>query len=167
MNNAFGLQSAGGTPLVWHSFRFQVSLQPTMADLAIPVLLYTLAAYRPRRISIAGLAVCLLGSAVAITRWAPAHTAHPGAPLFAAAVGVGGLALIAWVLGASVAYRYRHAYYASLEDRAALLEAEGDAQARIAAAAERTREVQEQRARAVDESAARLRRIERDLHDGA
>ena len=77
------------------------------------------------------------------------------------------VAVIAWVLGDSVAYRYRHAYYASLEDRAARLEAERDAQARIAAAAERARELQEQRARAVDESAARLRRIERDLHDGA
>jgi signal transduction histidine kinase len=66
-----------------------------------------------------------------------------------------------------VAYRYRRAYYASLEDRAARLEAERDAQARIAAAAERARELQERRARAVDESAARLRRIERDLHDGA
>jgi signal transduction histidine kinase len=82
-------------------------------------------------------------------------------------VGLGGSALAAWVLGDSVAYRYRRAYYASLEDRAARLEAERDAQARIAAAAERTRELQEQRARAVDESAARLRRIERDLHDGA
>ena len=38
------------------------------ADLAIVVLLYTLAAYRPRPVSIAGLAVCLLGSAVAIAR---------------------------------------------------------------------------------------------------
>ncbi len=81
--------------------------------------------------------------------------------------GLGGLTLAAWVLGDSVAYRYRRAYYASLEDRAARLEAERDAQARIAAAAERARELQERRARAVDESAARLRRIERDLHDGA
>jgi signal transduction histidine kinase len=62
---------------------------------------------------------------------------------------------------------YRRAYYASLEDRAQRAEAERDAQARIAAAAERARELQERRARAVDESAARLRRIERDLHDGA
>jgi signal transduction histidine kinase len=38
---------------------------------------------------------------------------------------------------------------------------------RIAQAAERARELQERRARVVDESAARLRRIERDLHDGA
>jgi Histidine kinase len=75
--------------------------------------------------------------------------------------------LAAWVLGDSVAYRYRRSYYASLEDRAARLEAERDAQVRIAAAAERARELQERRARAVDGSAARLRRIERDLHDGA
>lgn len=66
-----------------------------------------------------------------------------------------------------MAYRYRRAYYAVVEARAARLEAERDAQARIAAAAERARELQEKRARAVDQSAARLRRIERDLHDGA
>jgi hypothetical protein len=53
------------------------ALQPTNADLAILVLLYTLAAYRPRPVSIAGLVVCLLGSAVAIARWSPAHGAHP------------------------------------------------------------------------------------------
>jgi signal transduction histidine kinase len=156
---AFGLQVGASAPAA--------AWQPSATDLAIVVLLYTLAARRPRRISIAGLVLCLLGSAVAIARWTPAHTAHPGTPLFAAVIGLGGLALIAWVLGDSVAYRYRHAYYASLEDRAARLEAERDAQARIAAAAERARELQEQRARAVDESAARLRRIERDLHDGA
>jgi signal transduction histidine kinase len=141
--------------------------QPTNADLAILVLLYTLAAYRPRPVSVAGLVVCLVGSAVAITRWSPANGPHPTGALFAAAAGLGGLTLAAWVLGDSVAYRYRRAYYASLEERAARLEAERDAQARIAAAAERARELQERRARAVDESAARLRGIERDLHDGA
>jgi signal transduction histidine kinase len=143
------------------------ALQPTDADLAILVLLYTLAAYRPRPVSIAGLVLCLLGSAVVITRWSPAHGPHPADALVGAVAGLGGLTLAAWVLGDSVAYRYRRAYYASLEDRAARLEAERDAQARIAAAAERARELQERRARAVDESAARLRRIERDLHDGA
>jgi signal transduction histidine kinase len=143
------------------------ALQPTNTDVVILVLLYTLAAYRPRPVSITGLAVCLLGSAAAIARWAPANGAHPAGALFGAAAGLGGLTLTAWVLGDSVAYRYRRAYYASLEDRAARLEAERDAQARIAAAAERARELQERRARAVDESAARLRRIERDLHDGA
>ncbi|MGH3225561.1 MAG: sensor histidine kinase [Streptosporangiaceae bacterium] len=156
---AFGLRSGAPGPVA--------ALQPSATDLTIAVLLYTLAARRPRRISIAGLAVCLLGSAVAIARWAPAHTAHPGDALFGAAAGLGGAALTAWVLGDSVAFRYRREYYASLEERAARAEAERDAQARVAAAAERARELQDRRARAVDESAARLRRIERDLHDGA
>jgi signal transduction histidine kinase len=136
-------------------------LQPGITDLAIVVLLYALAASRPRRISVPGLVVCLLALAVAVTRSAPAYQG----PLWAAVVGAGGLALTAWVLGDSMALR--RAYYASLEERAARAEAERDAQARIAAAAERGRELQERRAQAVDESAARLRRIERDLHDGA
>jgi signal transduction histidine kinase len=163
---AFGVQDGSPGPVF--------ALQPTNADLAILVLLYTLAAYRPRPVSITGLVVCLLGSAVAIASWAPSHAAHPTDALLGAVAGLGGLTLAAWVLGDSVAYRYRRTYYASLEDRAARLEAERDAQARIAAAAERARELaerarelQERRARAVDESAARLRRIERDLHDGA
>ncbi len=155
----FGLQAGSAAPVA--------ALQPSATDLAIAVLLYTLAAYRPRRISLAGLAVCLVGSAVAIARWSPAHTAYPGGALFGAAAGLGGAALTAWVLGDSAAYRYRRAYYASVEERAARAEAERDAQERIAAAAQRARELQELRARAVDESAARLRRIERDLHDGA
>jgi signal transduction histidine kinase len=156
---AFGVQNGGPGPV----FAFQ----PTNADVAILVLLYTLAAYRPRPVSIAGLVTCLLGSAVAIARWSPANGAHPADALFAAAAGLGGVTLTAWVLGDSVAYRYRRVYYASLEERAARAEAERDAQARIAVAAERARQLQDRRARAVDESAARLRRIERDLHDGA
>jgi signal transduction histidine kinase len=141
------------------------ALEPSFADVAVLVLLYTLAAYRPRRISVTGLAVVLVAVGAAIARWAPAHAPHPGAPLLGAAVGLGGSALIAWVLGDHMAYR--RAYLASLEHRAERAEAERDAQARIAAAAERARELQERRARAVDESASRLRRIERDLHDGA
>jgi signal transduction histidine kinase len=156
---AFGVRSGSQAEIF--------ALQPINADVAILVLLYTLAAYRPRPVSIAGLVICLIGSAVAITRWSPAHGAHPTGALFAAAAGLGGVTLTAWVLGDSVAYRYRRVYYASLEERAARAEAERDAQARIATAAERARELQDRRARAVDESAARLRRIERDLHDGA
>jgi signal transduction histidine kinase len=156
---ALGVQYGGLAPVF--------PLQPTNADLAIPVMLYTLAAYRPRRVSIAGLLVCLLLSAVAIARWSPGHHAYAGGAVLVAAIGLGGLTVAAWVLGDSVAYRYRHAHYAVVEARAAQLEAERDAQARIAAAAERARELQERRAVAVDQSVARLRRIERDLHDGA
>jgi signal transduction histidine kinase len=155
---AFGVQY-GALPQAF-------ALQPTNADVAIPVLLYTLAAHRPRRVSIAALMVCLAGSALAIARWSPAHGAYAGNAVLGAVGVLGGLSLAAWVLGDSVAFRYRHAHYAVVEARAARLEAERDAQARIAAAAERARELQERRAVAVDQSAARLRRIERDLHDG-
>ena len=87
--------------------------------------------------------------------------------MLGAAIGLGGLTVAAWVLGDSVAYRYRQARFAALEERTARLEAERDAQARIAVAAQRERELTRRRARVVDEAEARLRRIERDLHDGA
>jgi signal transduction histidine kinase len=107
-----------------------------LVDAAILVMLYTLAAYSPRRASVAGLAICLIGSAAAVARWAPAyiglsHWISVGLVAFA------GSSLAAWVLGDSM--RYRRGYYASLEDRAARLERERDAQAQIAAAAERAR----------------------------
>jgi signal transduction histidine kinase len=105
-------------------------------DAAILVLLYTLAAYSGRRASVAGLAICLIGSAAAVARWAPpyiglSHWISVGLVAFA------GSSLAAWVLGDSM--RYRRGYYAALEDRAARLERERDAQAQIAAAAERAR----------------------------
>jgi signal transduction histidine kinase len=156
---AFGIQLGAPGPVF--------ALQPSNADLAILVLLYTLAAHRPRRLSITGLAVCLLGGAFAVTRWSPAHQPYAGTAVLLAAAGVGGLTLTAWVLGDSVAYRYRRTQYAALEERAARLEVERDAQARIAAAAERERELIERRAHVVDEAEARLRGIERNLHDGA
>jgi len=111
-------------------------IRVNMIDVVIVILLYTLAAYCPRRVSVTGLAVSLIGSAVAVARWAPpylvlAHWIVLGSVAFA------GSSLIAWVLGDSV--RYRRGYYASLEDRAARLERERDAQAQIAAAAERAR----------------------------
>jgi signal transduction histidine kinase len=125
------------------------ALQPTVTDLAIVILLYTLAASRPRRISLAGLAICLAGSAIAIARWT--YSSRSTAVLLLAVAALGATMLTAWVLGDSTAYR--RAYYVSLEDRLA--------------AAERARDLELKRARAVDDSAARLRRIERDLHDGA
>jgi signal transduction histidine kinase len=114
-----------------------LDIQVNSIDLVILVLLYTLAAYGRRRDSLAGLAICLAGSAAAVARWAPSsqlslvHWVMIGLIMFA------GSSLIAWVLGDSV--RYRRAYYSSLEDRAARLERERDAQAQIAAAAERAR----------------------------
>ncbi len=155
-----GMQAGGGGPAVR-------ALEPTATDVVIPLLLYTVAAHRPRRVSVTALVVCLIATGVAITRWAPAQLPASSNLLFIAAAGLGGTALAAWVLGDSMAYRYRREYYASLEERTARAEAERDAQVRIAAAAQRASELQHRRAQAVDESAARLRRIERDLHDGA
>src|SRR5579871_6348472 len=136
----FGFSPTGSAPVR--------ALQPTLTDLAILILLYTLAAHRPRRVSLAGLAVCLAGAGVAIARCSYAQSATL---LLLAVAAVGATLLAAWVLGDSAAYR--RAYYASLEERLA--------------AAERTQDLQAKRARAVEEFAGILRRIERDLHDGA
>jgi signal transduction histidine kinase len=106
------------------------------ADLAILILLYTLAAYQPRRVSITGLCVCLAGALVATVRWVSPGTGLVKQVLTAFVIFCG-TALVAWVLGDSM--RYRRAYLTSLEDRAARLERERDAQAQIAAAAERAR----------------------------
>ena len=109
---------------------------PLGTDLSILILLYTLAAYRPRRVSLAGLVVCLAGAFVAVARWVPAQTGLVQKVLLAGVI-FSGTALVAWVLGDSM--RYRRAYLTALEDRAARLERERDAQAQIAAAAERAR----------------------------
>ena len=111
--------------------------RPFGSDLAVIVLLYTLAAYRPRRISLAGLAICLAGSAAAIAKWAPEHTIDPVYTLGATAAVFAGPALLAWLLGDSM--QWRRGYYRGLEERAARLERERDAQAQIAVAAERAR----------------------------
>ncbi|HEX5301940.1 MAG TPA: histidine kinase [Streptosporangiaceae bacterium] len=111
--------------------------RPAGADLAVLVVLYTLAASRPRRVSLRGLAVCLAGAAAAIVCWHPArggldlYTLGTEAALFGAPV------LLAWLLGDSA--RWRRGYYQALEERAARLERERDAQAQVAAAAERAR----------------------------
>jgi signal transduction histidine kinase len=114
-----------------------LDIRPAATDVAILILLYTLAAYQPRRVSVWGLAVCLAGSAVGILRWVSLLNHSLVVWLTAGAMLFAGPALLAWVLGDSM--RYRRAYYASLEDRAARLERERDAQARVAAVAERAR----------------------------
>jgi len=119
---------AGAFQVVFYS-------RPLGTDLALLILLYTLAAYRPRRVSIPGLCICLAGAFIAVVSWLP----HTGVIQRVGLAGVifSGTALVAWVLGDSM--RYRRAYLTSLEDRAARLERERDAQAQIAAAAERAR----------------------------
>lgn len=103
-------------------------LQPTFADAAILVLLCTVAADRPRRVSLAWLAACVLLFGSAMARWNPGPKAleHP----FDVTIVFATYALLpvfAWVLGEALAHR--RAYLAALEDRAVRAEAERDAQA--------------------------------------
>ncbi len=111
---------------------------PLPSDIALLVLLYTVAAYRPRRHSVIALLASLGGSVLAAWVWMP----YGGEPsyeqrLIFATLFLWGCVLLAWVLGDSM--RYRRGYYAALEDKAARLEAERHAQAKVAAAAERAR----------------------------
>ena len=113
------------------------AFQPVSADIAIIVLLYSLAAYRHRRISVYGLSVCLTGIAVAVIRYAQTHgDGNPRFILLSALV-LGVPTVSAWVLGDSMAYR--RAYNTWLEQRASRAEAERDAKAQLAAVAERSR----------------------------
>ena len=111
----------------------------SLADFAVPTALYSLAAYRRRRISLAGLAVGMIGAAVALDRWLPVNNrANVSSVDWLLAYGVSASPLvIAWILGDSM--RYRRAYYLDLEDKTRRLERERDQQAQIGAAAERAR----------------------------
>jgi signal transduction histidine kinase len=119
------------------AFQVAVLRRPFGSDIAILILLYTLAAYRPRRISVTGVAVCLVGAIVAIARWAPLRPVGTPARLGEMFLFFAVPTALAWVLGDST--RYRRGYYRALEERAARLERERDAQAQIAVAAERAR----------------------------
>lgn len=101
---------------------------------AVLVVLYTLAAYRPRRISLRGLLACLVAIAVGVISYseplASANTAW-------GALELGVLAVSVWIFGDAVAGRRAHSAW--LEERARRAEAERDTKAQLVAAAERSR----------------------------
>jgi signal transduction histidine kinase len=114
-------------------------LQPTFADAGILVLLYTVAAERPRRISLPALAACVVLFLAVVARYNPGGNQPPHALEFFLVTAL--LYLLAptsaWVLGDSMGTR--RAYSATLEERAVRAERERDTQAQIVAAAERAR----------------------------
>jgi len=114
-------------------------LQPTFADAGILVLLYTVAAQRPRRFSLPGLAACVALFLAVVIRYNPggAQGQHHLEFFLVTAMLYLLAPTSAWVLGDSMGYR--RAYSAGLEERAVRAERERDAQAQIAAAAERAR----------------------------
>jgi signal transduction histidine kinase len=98
-----------------------------LADVALLIAVYTVAAHETRTRAVLAAAILELGAILAAT-------SEGG---FRAFVGLSALSVSAAVLGTSV--RHRRALLASLEDRATRLELERDQQGLISAAAERAR----------------------------
>ncbi|MEU9794186.1 sensor histidine kinase [Streptomyces sparsogenes] len=106
------------------------------ADFAMLVVAYTVAAQGDRRASRFALAAALAAPVIATIRWpGPEQRTSVGWAISLVFTTIP--FILAWVLGDSV--RTRRAYYAQLEERAARLEKEREAQAKVAVAAERAR----------------------------
>ncbi|MEV6023741.1 sensor histidine kinase [Streptomyces sp. NPDC052036] len=112
-----------------------VDQQPTVADFAMLAIIYTVAADGAGWASRTGLVGGLCAGPLTMIRWPDAHSG----PLGNVAIAVFQTVpfALAWVLGDSL--RTRRAYFAQLEERAARLEKEREAQAKVAVAAERAR----------------------------
>jgi signal transduction histidine kinase len=104
---------------------------PLLGDVALLVVLYTVAAHESRVRALLAAVVMEVGAAIAATRWEPAGT-FPRSLAFLTATVVASL-----FAGMTAASGGR--YLAWMDERARRLEIERDQQAAIAAAAERTR----------------------------
>ncbi|WP_128984432.1 sensor histidine kinase [Streptomyces roseicoloratus] len=113
-------------------------LLPFMADFAMLVIIYTVAAHDgPRWASRLALAGGLSAATLSQLRWPlEGGNESSAAKVFFTVIMTVPFAL-AWVLGDSL--RTRRAYFAQLEERASRLEKEREAQAKVAVAAERAR----------------------------
>lgn len=105
------------------------------ADFALLVIVYTVAAVGARWASRLALTAGLCAAPLAQLRWPSPHAGT--AENVALSVILAVPFALAWVLGDSI--RTRRAYFAQLEERAARLEKEREAQAKVAVAAERAR----------------------------
>ncbi|WP_369157233.1 sensor histidine kinase [Streptomyces sp. R02] len=105
------------------------------ADFALLVIVYTVAAVGARWASRVALAAGLCAAPLAQVRWPSPHSSTFENVALSIILAVP--FALAWVLGDSI--RTRRAYFAQLEERAARLEKEREAQAKVAVAAERAR----------------------------
>ncbi|WP_432027825.1 sensor histidine kinase [Streptomyces sp. 1222.5] len=112
-----------------------LDVETTAADFAMLVITYTVAAIGARWASRLALAAGLCAAVLAQIRWPDEHSSLAGQ--IAIAVFQTVPFALAWVLGDSM--RTRRAYFAQLEERAARLEKEREAQSKVAVAAERAR----------------------------
>ncbi|MFD8392229.1 sensor histidine kinase [Streptomyces sp. NPDC059680] len=112
-----------------------LDVETTVADFAMLVITYTVATVGARWASRLALAASLVAAPFAQIRWPNEHTGFLGQ--IAIVVFQTVPFALAWVLGDSM--RTRRAYFAQLEERAARLEKEREAQSKVAVAAERAR----------------------------
>ncbi|MFD3517840.1 sensor histidine kinase [Streptomyces sp. NPDC058657] len=112
-----------------------VGVEPNLANVAMFAIVYTVAANGARWASRLALAGSVLAGTISQVRW-PVDKGDAVAPI-AFSVFLTVPFILAWVLGDSM--RTRRAYFAQLEERAARLEREREAQAKVAVAAERAR----------------------------
>ncbi|MFE7585299.1 sensor histidine kinase [Streptomyces gardneri] len=114
-----------------------LGLEPFIADFAMLVIVFTVAAHDgPRWASRLALVGGLSAATLAQLRWPTDGIDSVPATIFFTVIMTVPFAL-AWVLGDSL--RTRRAYFAQLEERASRLEQEREAQAKVAVAAERAR----------------------------
>ncbi|MGX1132233.1 signal transduction histidine kinase [Streptomyces glaucescens] len=107
----------------------------TPANFAMLVIVFTVAATGARWASRFALIAALVAAPLAQLRWPSPDSGTAGHVVGAVFTTVP--FVLAWVLGDSI--RTRRAYFAQLEERAARLEKEREAQAKVAVAAERAR----------------------------
>ncbi|MFI6039365.1 sensor histidine kinase [Streptomyces sp. NPDC051315] len=112
-----------------------LNVPTTAADFAFMVIVYTVAATGARWASRLALGMGLSAASLAQLRWPERESSV--AEYVAIIVFQTVPFALAWVLGDSI--RTRRAYFAQLEERAARLEREREAQAKVAVAAERAR----------------------------
>jgi len=113
-----------------------VGVTPSLSDLALVIVVYSAVAYGPRWLTTVTAAGLLATPAITIARWFPQTTGQPRTYAYLYLV-LATPFLIAWALGLTA--RYRAAYLAGVEERAARLEHERDTRAGIAVSAERAR----------------------------
>ncbi|MEV0089939.1 sensor histidine kinase [Streptomyces sp. NPDC050738] len=111
-------------------------VRPTGTDFAMLVIIYTVAAEGKRWASRTAIVGGLCAAPLSQVRW-PDNGSNGVFQYVAITVIMTVPFVLAWVLGDSM--RTRRAYFAQLEDRAARLEREREAQSKVAVAAERAR----------------------------
>ncbi|MEU0128289.1 MULTISPECIES: sensor histidine kinase [unclassified Streptomyces] len=114
-----------------------LGVRPDAADFAMLVITYTVATVGERWASRLALGCSLVAAAISRLRWPDDAPSGGWAQTFFYVVVMTVPFVLAWVLGDSI--RTRRAYFNQLEERAARLEREREAQSKVAVAAERAR----------------------------